>query len=694
MQPNRTAALLALTAGALVSMSGVLHAQEADLPIRNITLYRAGVGYFERAGTVDGAANVSLRFDRKQVNDILKSLVLLDLDGGRVDSVGFSTKEPLERRLAGFGINIGDKPSLGMILDRLRGERVRLSTSEGPIEGTILGVEMRMINEDVGGQPRSTSETFVNVLTGANLRSVAISRITTFELLNPQVSNDLHAALAMLAEAREENLATIDLRFNGAGKRRAVVGYVHETPVWKTSYRLILPEETGSDFSIQGWAIVENTTNTDWTDVRLSLVSGNPVSFVMDLHEPLFMQRPSVPVPVMGTIVSRVYDSTVKAAAAAAAPAEGMRDMMLRARRLDTQGQSLAPMRAAPGQADGVEESYEYDLSDYAVHAVATGGEVGEQFRYTVSVPVTIERQRSAMLPIIAGPIKGRRVSIYNPADLSQNPMRGVEITNTSGVDLAPGPISVIDGSAFAGDAQVGFTSRGQDRILSYAADLDVRALMETKQTEDVHRLTIVDGMIKRENVRRITTSYRFINRDGSRPRTILVEQPKRQGWDVKSPEKIASESESLRRFEVKVDAGKETALDVVEEMTTWTSLAVTSFDLPTILSFQQRGKASKAVVDALSKAADLQGKVNRHKEEISTLDTQRRRIFEDQARIRSNISQTSNRTGDLYARYMQTLAEQETRLVAIETQFEAATAALDAAQRELDNFLKNLNVQ
>ncbi|TVQ62786.1 MAG: DUF4139 domain-containing protein [Phycisphaerales bacterium] len=688
----RTAGRVLVAAGAVVSSASLYAAEAPELPLRSITLYLSGVGSFEHEGVIDGDARVSLVFDRERVNDVLKSLVVLDLDGGRVTSAGFATNEPLERRLAAFGVNIADNPSLGRLLGQLRGEGIRLTTSEGPVEGTILGVESRVIAPSGGAGAAPSTETFLNVLSGARMRSVALSRVSSFELLDEALAADLHAALAMVADQRGDTSATIDLAFTGAGERRAVVAYVHETPVWKTTYRLVLPEETSDTFNMQGWAIVENTTSSDWENVRLSLVSGNPVSFKMNLHDPLFLTRPTLPVPVMGSLVSRVYDTTISAATGAkaeSAPSAPMRmDMRMResARGVDHDGQALSPGQRAEAFALSADA-----LEQYAAQAQVTGGEVGQMFRYTVDAPVTIERQRSAMLPIVHAPVQGRRISIYNASDLRGHPMRGVELTNTSGVDLTAGPITVFDGGAYAGDAQIGFTSRGQDRVLSYAADLDVRVVMESEPSQDVRRLTISDGMIQQENVRRITTTYRIVNRDNARGRTVLVEQPKRFGWEIAAPESIASESEHLRRFEVEVEAGQETSLLVVEERTDWSRFEVTSIDLPTVLSYAQRGKASDEVVRAIRRAAELQSRVNAVQSEIRRLDAERDAIFADQARIRGNI-QRLQQNSELYARYVQTLSEQENRLVEISDERAKVAAELREAQSALEAYLKNLN--
>jgi hypothetical protein len=287
---------------------------EDGLPIRKITLYRSGVGYFERTGEVSNNAEVQLRFNTDQINDILKSMILLDLNGGKIESVQYGSKEPLAKRLASFGINIADNPAASEILQRLRGTPVKLTMPDGEFSGTIMNVETRPTvypGSDKSGTVVHNLP-WINLVTPSGVRSYNLANCLGFQILDAALAEELGKALGALAEYRADRTKTVDLRFTGMGTRRVAVGYVHEMPVWKTSYRLLLPEldssgQTKGQLTIQGWAIVENTTDQDWNGVQLSLVSGRPVSFQMDLYEPLFSTRPWVSVPTIPGVSPRVF---------------------------------------------------------------------------------------------------------------------------------------------------------------------------------------------------------------------------------------------------------------------------------------------------------------------------------------------------------------------------------------------------
>jgi len=699
---RRTTTALVLTAGLCAGLVGASpDIDPEDLPISRITLYRSGVGSFVRQGTVEGDADVALRFRTDQVNDILKSMIVLDLDGGRIEGATYGSKEPLSRRLASFAVDISDNPGRAELLDRLRGAPVAVRTAEGEHEGTVLGVESRERvhpEEDVV-EYRST----VSLVTADGIWSAEVDEILSFRILDQNLAAELNKALVALAEHRADNVKTLDIAFRGSGERAVRVGYVHETPVWKTSYRLVMPEEEGGRLTLQGWAIVENTTEEDWEGVRLSLVAGQPVSFVMDLYEPVFVDRPEVPVPTGAGARPRAYgggQSPFQDQYFAEPEADASRDRGVLRRKV--RAKAVAPsatmemmepdLASIPGFAGGAEISLGEAMRG-TVLAAASGEDVGEVFQFTLDEPVTVGRQQSAMLPIIAGDIEGRRVSIFNQADGIAHPMRGVEITNDTGLQLMPGPIAVFDGQAYAGDAQIGHVSRSDERLLAYAVDLDVDARVENDGSSTVQKLRIVRGLLEQQTIDRNQVRYFFDSNDQLRDRTVVVEHPKLGGWelvDTPKPEEIAGE---LYRFEVTMGAGAAGELAVTQQRTRRESMALLSFDPGLVVRYAREGKVSDEVVAAFREAQRLQGLVIETDRALSDLERERNEIAQDQGRIRQNMG-SIDRNSELYARYMQKLGEQETRLEQIVQAIATTTAERDARREALDAYVAGLNVE
>lgn len=739
------AALLAPTAALGQTPAGDVAAKGADaavgaeaMPLRKITLYRSGVGAFERQGLITGRQRVGLRFDVSQINDIIKSLQIVDLDKGLVEAVSYPSKDPLARRLNSFSVPIADAPSLPDLLGRLRGSRVEVETPGSKLSGTILSVESRMVPGP--REERPIQQPFLNVVTETGIRTVAIPSITNLQLSDKELSAELARALGVVADARAERVKNVDMTLSGDGARRVVVRYVHETPVWKTSYRLVIPdaaegkagdgkggeakagdgkggEMKGDSLALQGWAIVENTTDQDWRDVRLSLVSGRPVSFQMDLSQPLYLARPDVPVPTIPGVAPREFAGGVNPPPAPTAMPAVTSGAAIRG----TAGEMGAPGNpggggggrmaqrapraelresAAKGAPDGamaglrvMEDLSGSDLANYSPAAQARAGEAGEVFFYEVSTPVTVERQRSAMIPFLSAPVTGRRVSIFNPRDGSKHPLRGVEMTNSSSLQLLPGPIAVFDGAAYAGDATIGQVSPGDKRLLAYAIDLEVEVLAEPYSVSDLTKLRIVDGVFEQTTKSRMGTKFTLANRDAKRGRTVVLEQPKMSGWDLVQPAKPAEVTQDLYRFEVGIEAAKSAAFEYAVERTESQRLEIGSFGLDQLVAFRAQGKVSEAVVNAVRELSKKQATLADAERQLGLIDQQINTNTNEQTRISQTIKGLPQNS-DLVNDYLKELRELNTKLRELRTNREKASQTVETARAAVTEYVRNLKAE
>lgn len=698
------AAALACAAGWLAHMPAHAQAVPNDdaLPISSITLYRSGVGYFERLGRVEGDASISLRFATEQVNDILKSMVVLDLGGGSIESVRYGSQEPLERRLASFAIDVSEAPSMELLLSQLRGAPVRISTPEGPVEGTVMGVESRTEQID-----RTTiRRPFVNILTPGGLRSIGLYDASSLEITDPTLAMELAKALGALAEHRADNTKAVDLSLKGQGDREIFVSYIHEMPVWKASYRLVLPNAQKSESvdarpMLQGWAIVENNTDEDWQDVNLSLVAGQPVSFTMNLYQPLYVQRPDVPVPVAAGVAPRNYEAAF-AAVGGQSPfqnADSDNDKapefdMSEAMRAAPSDRSRTKLMSGGGSAGRDYSSFGVDaLREQASSAVASGAESGEVFLYRLDAPVTVERRQSALLPILSSPIDGERISIYSAADGPKHPMRGVRLVNSTGLQLMPGPIAVYDGASYAGDATISHVPSGDTRLLAYAVDLEVDASTTRSPSTRSVGMRLVNGALVMTHEREERIEHTFTNKDTDLDRTILVEHPRVGGWTLVTPEKPDETTDSLYRFRVGVAPGKPATLVIVQRSIDRQEIAVGAIDLDTMLQYQKQGRVSDAVIEAFKEAARHRNLVTEAERRMETATREIDAITQDQSRIRENMNGV-DRNSQLYARYVQKLDAQETSLETLRKDLAGAGAERTARQQAYEAFVRGLNVE
>jgi hypothetical protein len=554
---------------------------------------------------------------------------------------------------------------------------------------------------------------FINLLTESGIKSLNLTMASNVEVLDKDLASELHRALAAVAEHRADRIKTVDVNLLGDGQREIMIGYVQESPVWKASYRLVLPKAAakpdGDDaasaqrlkeqLSMQGWAIIENTTDEDWNNIDLSLVSGQPVSFRMDLYQPLYATRPMVPVPTVPGIAPRIFEggrSDVRAEYAnapefnlSAALKEQVpgampgKPMMARGRTPNTQS-----FGGYIGDASGE------DMANFAPQAQASAAESGEIFEYRLNHPVTIERQRSAMLPIISDEISGRRVSIWSAQDGGKHPMRGLEVQNDSGLELLPGPIAVYDDGTYAGDSQIGHVPAGDKRLLAYSVDLEVDTQATSEQASSVQTVRISRGMLELTSLNRLTASYSFANKDARRSRTLIVEHPKRDGWDLKEPAKPYETTDSVYRFALDVESGKSGGVKVVEENVYGQQVEIFSTSIEAMMEYRTRGaKVSDQVLEAMRRCAELAAAVRIVETRALELAKEKSEIDTDQARIRQNMSSIDN-ASPLYAKYLQKLTEQEARVDAIGEASRKAAADIEAARAALSSYIAGLDVE
>lgn len=647
------------------------------LPVRSVMLFASGVGYFEHAATVRGDGSAELRFKTAQINDVLKSLTLQDLDGGRVSTVTYPSQDPTAKTLRSFQVDITGNPGMPALLNQLRGARISVATGGERISGTILGVESRRKGGDQG---TPLDVVVLNLLSGATIRSIELPGITALTLEDPVLEAELTKALAALSQARDLDKKTVTINLVGSGPRRVRIGYVVETPIWKTSYRLLVGEKGGW---LQGWAIVENQTESDWNNVDLSLVSGRPISFMMDLYQPLYLTRPTV-VPELfeGLRPQRYTDGTTTAPAAA--PSLVPRDQLTGRARSGFEDASITTRAAATefGSAQG-------GTIAITTKSAATGRKLGELFQYSIG-NVTLARQQSAMLPIVTDSVGIERVSIFNAAVQDEHPLSGVRLLNRTGKHLQQGPVTVLEHGAYAGDAQIEDIPPGQRRLLSYGVDLEL--LVDDSQdssTSLVQAIRASKGILLVERKEVTSQRYRVTNK-GSRDKTILIEHPVTPGAVFAGGVQPVESTPSVHRFEGLVPAGKTTDIVIREERRGMQSFALISALPDQLLLYSREGGISPAAREALEKAATLKRALMDLEAQVAVRSTQLAEITAEQSRIRENLKSVEAKSA--YAeRLLAKLNEQESSIERLQRERDDLVGKRDTQRRAVDEYFNTL---
>lgn len=741
----------------------------SDVPIQRVVFFKSGVSYVEHQGRVQGRSEMTLRFQQEQMKDVLKSLVLQDLDGGVVGTVGYPSQDPLARVLKSFQVDLSEPEGMGELMNQLRGARVTLATPDGPTRGTLVSAESRE-------GPNGASTWHLNVYEGGALRSMALSSIQSVQFEDSDVQAEMRKALQAVARSRDRGSKPVRIRFDGSGNRRVRVGYVVEAPVWKTSYRIVLPSARKGQAQMQGWAIVENQTDADWNGVDLTLVSGRPVSFVQDLYTPTYVDRPVVEAaqgellqpqqyeegrsgpssrinvggstsgisrqsiggqvrdaqsgdPLPGATVELVdtgrgtstggdgryeisgvepgsytvrisfvgYKTATRSVrksrnplrvdAALQPQTAELNEVVVTAQREERQVRKLGYSVALTEESAGAEP---FDPTA-SVTAAATVADEGAFFQYRVR-NVNLDRREASMLPIITRPVEAERLSIFDPTVHRSHPLRGVRITNTSGAHLAGGPLTVFDEGGYAGDARIGDTPPDDERYISYALDQDLS--IDTGggvQESSIQTASISDGVITIKHLETSRAEYTITN-DGDDTAVLVIQHPRRAGWQILEPEPDAS-TPNVHRLRTRTEAGASRTLVVREENVRAEEMTLTNWGRDYFLSYARRDEIPGDVRDALEKAADLQRDVQETERNLRQARSDLESLRNEQERIRKNL-EAVRETDDSYAKdLVDKLRSQEDQIDDLRDRISDLQSELAKRQNRFREYVEDLDV-
>ena len=254
------------------------------IPVTSVILYTAGLAQMVHETTVTDNEVINFPVDPKDINDILKSLVVEDMDGGTVDVVNFDSNDPLSVTLGDLRVNPFGSPALTDFLQRTQGESVIVTTKEGIFSGRIFSVE-KIPKED-------QLHTILNLMDSGGMQAVDITDLTTLKFEDPELQKEMVTGLGMIARSRVKSVRTLKISFIGKGERRIRLSYIKAVPLWKTSYRLVLDKDGIA--CLEGWALVQNTGSQSWINVQIGFVAGQPNAFTMDLATPKYVTRQSL----------------------------------------------------------------------------------------------------------------------------------------------------------------------------------------------------------------------------------------------------------------------------------------------------------------------------------------------------------------------------------------------------------------
>lgn len=666
---------------ALLLVATRVGAEELDL--KRVVLSTGGVAYLEYETTVSGDADIVFDVRLDQVDDVLKSFIVLD-DTGGVGAVSLPGRQPLEQVFRDLLFSQAAMVSPVALLQALTGEEVAVT---GPVEAT--GRILAVVREESMADGRSVIRHRLTLASPDGLVQVVVEDARAIRFTDPQIDQQIAEALVAVSQHRIADRRELTLSSTGEGERVVRLGYVVAAPLWKTSYRLAL---AGDDTALlQGWATLENMTGQDWDAVELTLVSGNPVTFRQALYQAYWVDRPSVPVDVAGRVLPGVDDGAMKVLLTDEVRETMMRSedeadrMMADMAMEESMAFMEAPVLAAPAPAN------------LANVAGASGEDAATQVVYRIDEPITVASGESLSVPIISRQIPAEPIVLFQPSTSASHPLAAVRLVNDSGLGLPPGvltiyePSDVSGGQSFVGDARLGVLPAGDERLVAYALNQKVMVEREDEQTETITKVRIVNGVMSLSISQRRATAYAIQAPEGH-DLDVLIEHAKQYNWELVLPEGEIEATQTHYRLPLQVPAGELGTLAVIMEAPRYESLRLVDLYRDQVLYYAENSELPENVREAFAELASLRGAIEETQRAIDELERQRQVFLQEQERLRENLQRVPSGS-DLAERYLEKLGEQEDGIEDLLEEMEDLREALGVRQAALSDFVAELNI-
>jgi hypothetical protein len=664
-----------LAAGVAAMSLMVFAAEAAELQLKRVMLSSGGVGYFEYQAEVEGWETIEVPVRLDQVDDVLKSAVIFDDEGGS-GVIELQGRDSLAEIFRTMPVGPDAFSSPANLYGALQGEEISVSEPVSATGRIVSVVEETATDANGNAIVRHR----MSIMGSDGLVQFVLEDARGIKFTNEALDAKVNGALGALATNRQRELRTLKITARGDGSRTLTVGFVIEAPLWKTSYRLV----TGPDNKtrMQGWAIIENASGADWKDVELTLVSGNPVTFRQALYDKYYVARESVPVEVLGRVmpqrdegsiggVNKDVDEAGSGAADRAASYEA----------------APAPPPPPPAPVAAKASAMPADPSNIASQSQESATAVS----FTLPNAVSAGSGQSLAVPIIDREVPGEKISLYNPGVHAVNPLASIRLTNDTESGLPPGIVTLFDTTSgstiYIGDAVMGTLPQGEKRMLSFALDQKTKVDQTQNSESNLTSAKITKGIIELQSLTRQIYTY-TVKAPSNEDRALVLETPRHYDMELKSPEPSTVElTQNSVRVPFSVTAGQTGKIDIVWERIDTQTLALAGLDLSTVLYYAGDTRLSEQQRAAFQRVAELKQEIERLQGEINTTNAERDRLFAEQERIRQNLAAVPEGS-DLQRRYLATLAEQEDRLTAIGQRLGQLQNELTTAQKALDDYV------
>lgn len=662
----------------------------ANLPVREMVLYKHGVGFFVRQGEIEGE-EVALTFRKDEINDVLKSLVVFDQSGGQVLGIHYQTPMDTHARLASSSIKLSETTSLRDLLRDLRGRDCQLlfevtKGTQDMITGRIIGIDEVQTQEEFSAN--------VSILTASGVQIFPYETLRGIKIADEQSSHDLSYFLDTSMSEDDRRVVTVRL---SEGEHDLAVYYVAPSPTWRVSYRLVAEtDEDGSTGTalLQGWGLFDNRLEEDLDNVRVTLVAGQPISFIYELYASRIPHRPTVqdasriaPGPIE-------YAGTRRMSRRASTASDGVINKLVdKLKTIDDEDDEITvggAIYAMQQSAPAPEMSRQRAQSSTSVQSQSKDS--GETFQYIVTAPVSIKRGESALVPIIGSDVKYQRELLYNAQKFANHPVASLRFDNDTGLTLERGPVTVVEDGDYKGEAVIPFTKEDIQVYVPYAVELGIKVTENQQNNNTVAGLKIENKAIFEQIYYTQEVTYIIENNTGKN-QVVTIEAPVRNSFELYETLEPDVETAEERRWQILADAHSDAEFVRTERMLRFTRREIRSLAYQQLYEYLQNKWLDQNTYSQLSEILKAVETIRKAQALINQIEAEREKIYRQQEQLRANLGalQSTGQEAKLRNRLLGQLESTQDRLDAIEQEIGDTKQSIEENEKKIQSLLNSL---
>jgi hypothetical protein len=683
----------------------------AILPLKTLRLYETGVGYFERSGALSNTAATTLPVPAGHLDDALKTLVVLTPDAlSRVHGIEFgsSASRGTARALVGLPLDPDAAITYRDLLACMKGNEVAVRSGGKVVEGRLLDltevaplVPLSSTKKDdkekeADKDPLVAKEPDLMLLVltrDSELRRFRASQVESVRPTDAAFAARLDAALAAVSSRGAQ--AARMLHMMARSSAPVTLGYIAETPVWRTTYRMIFDDKNAM---LQGWALVHNDSDEDWHDVQLHLVNGRPDSFLYPLAAPRYLRRELVHPDDQLSTVPQLLEHTAD---------EQWGENVLGGLSGNQVGESYGSGglgltgRGEGGGGTGygvgighlgtvASSSPVLTVGNLAGVAQASGLESGALFTYTLAEKIDLRAHGSALVPFVQQSVEVRPITFFSaPGEIGRSAAR---VVNSTRQTLPAGPIAFFADGSFAGESGLDRLKPGERRFVQYGADLDLTVETESATSkESTRRLTFGNDFLVEHFLKQSEAVYAIANKSGHERAVYLqlsvVDNSKVTGADDLDYDTVAAHPLAIfhtapgqsRKRTVKTEEGlsRGNALDSLSEKK--------------LRDLAAKPELPRAERDAVAEAADAARRYEAADAALAAAARDGKQVEADVQRLRDDLKSLNTADAKSGNPFVQRILAAEDRLGELRRQTERRENEKRAARDDIRRILSRL---